>query len=68
MTSSTAGRTVPYDLDPRVYKRHAVIEWLFCRLKRWRHFAIRYDSLAGTFVRLRSWRPYDNVGQIKLLP
>ena len=47
---STAGRTVPYALDRRAYKRRNVIERLFCQLKNWRRIATRYDRLARNFI------------------
>ena len=49
-TLTMAGSSVPYALRRRAYKRLPVFERLFCRFKRWRRFATRYDSLAYTFL------------------
>jgi transposase len=41
---TSANRTVLYPLDRTTYRRHNLIERLFCRLKNWRRIAARYDG------------------------
>jgi transposase len=47
---STASRTIPCPLDRKACARRHLIERLFCRLKKWRRIATRYDRIARNYL------------------
>ena len=47
---SNGTRPTPYPLNRIAYRRHNLIEPVFCRMKDWRRIATRYDRLARNFL------------------
>lgn len=43
-------RKKPWDYDKEIYKKRNEVERLFCRLKRFRRIATRYDKLDVLFL------------------
>ena len=45
-----ANRKMPWDYDKNIYKKRNEVERLFCRMKRFRRIATRYDKLDIIFL------------------
>ena len=47
---SKRNRKTPRDIDPHLYKERHLVENFFCKIKRYRRVATRYDKTAANFL------------------